>query len=235
MPPAWASLAPDEVLEHEDFSPLLEGRAAEARQSGKDETYAQMQPFLRRQEAQSGQVVDGLRGINEALKRAQRDSTITPEQLGDLMTDHEKTFETLRGLDANRGFWSGVNELVGALSQAGKTPEVVTAFQNRVWEFSTADKANGNPDPQLWGDLLKAFTKGATEPLKADLAEAKATVKRLEAEAKQTKTNSQPAPTTVAGAGGGGGGKSDTELKADPNTPIDVLKKIRDRERGLTV
>ncbi|KKN62518.1 hypothetical protein LCGC14_0511340 [marine sediment metagenome] len=203
-PTAWAALPPEEVLAHEDFAPLLEHRAAEAQARGKAETYAQMQPFMRRQTDSAEKQFKAVEGINSTLKQAQKDGTLTPDQVKEILDDNEGALSALRGDQDVRGYWRGINSLVGALAKAGEAPTLVQDFGNRIWEYSTADQEHGDPDPQLLPDLFKAFTKAATEPLKVKLAESEAHVKRLEAEATQTKTNSQPAPTTVAGAGGGG-------------------------------
>lgn len=201
--PAWASLATaDEVLELEEFKGRVEQRETDAFERGRTETYNKLQPFQRRQEAQYQQVVEGIGELSTALKRAQRDGGITPEQLSDLLDDHKRTFQALQGLDREAGFWEGVGGFLGKLAGAAQDLEIATRFGNRILEYRAADKQYGDPDPQLWADIYKALAASARKPVEAKLEEAEAKITRLEAEMAQQKRDGKPPPTGVTGGSG---------------------------------
>lgn len=235
-PTAWASVpTAEELFEHESVKPLHEERLNAARETAKkegaSETHRRLQPLMDRQQ-------DTLRGINDKVeqftsqwtrlsraKDAEGNPTVDPARLQDLLDDNREAFAALSGVQRSEGVWSGAAGLVKELADAMKSDTLLSDFRPRLDRMQRGDTDSG-----IFADMVEAIADSAKEPLKAELKEAQAQVKRLTDEAAQAKRNGQAPPANPPGGAAGGGG-NDKERMMDDNTSIEDLKALVARQK----
>lgn len=209
-PPAWSkSPDVDTLFQHAEIEPHIKTRVEAARSEGasegQKEAQRRMQPLLNQQHEQlqgiDGKVSGFVESWNKLVRRGPDKGGLERSEVEELLEDHKETFAALSGQHQELGKWAGANGLVYELSQALKSPELATEFQSRLGQLQ-----RGLTDTTLFEDLGKAIASEATKPLKDELAEAKATITRLETEAKNAARNGNPPPAEPAGVGATGGG-----------------------------
>jgi hypothetical protein len=239
-PPAWATISDaSELLDHEGVKPLYDERVSTAREEGKkegaSETHKRLQPLHDRQQ-------DTLRGIDEKVGRftdswtrlsrakdADGNPVIDKAALQDLLDDNREAFAALGGLHRNEGTFSGYAGLVKELAKAMNSDTFGADFQPRLERVY-----RGDTDSAIFTDMVEAIADEAKKPVRDELKEAKAQVKRLEDEAVQVKRNGQAPPVNPPGGAGGGGTSREEEDKTlmNPETPIGTIKEIMARRKG---
>ncbi len=235
-PTAWAGVTEaSELFEHESVKPLHEERLNAARETAKkegaSETHKRLQPLLDRQN-------DTLRGIDQKVgdfttawtrltrtKDTEGNPVVDPARLQDLLDDNKDAFSALSAVQRNEGVWSGAAGLVKELADAMKSDSLLSDFRPRLDRMQ-----RGDTDTAIFSDMVDAIADTAKEPLKAELTEANAKIKRLEDEAKATQRNGQPAPANPTGGAAGGGG-NDKERMMDDKTSIEDLKALVARQK----
>jgi hypothetical protein len=239
-PSAWAAISDaSELLDHEGVKPLYDERLSTAREEGKkegaSETHKRLQPLHDRQQ-------DTLRGIDEKVGRftdswtrlsrakdADGNPVIDKAALQDLLDDNREAFAALGGLHRNEGTFSGYAGLVKELAKAMNSDTFGADFQPRLERVY-----RGDTDSAIFTDMVEAIADEAKKPVRDELKEAKAQVKRLEDEAVQVKRNGQAPPVNPPGGAGGGGTSREEEDKTlmNPETPIGTIKEIMARRKG---
>lgn len=231
--PSYSFKSLEELAEHEEVSGLIRQREEAALEKGRSETHSRMQPFLERQTKFYEDTATKVDGLFNAIKRAQRDGTLDADGLNNILEDHGDAINALRGVDAERGRWAGITQLVGVLGQQVGATDLAQRFATRITELSHSDQRYGDSDPHLWSDLTKALTKAAVDKALEDERPKieKQIRERLQAEARANGRAASPPPAKVPSSAGGAK-QDDRELLADPNTPIEKLMEIRARQRA---
>lgn len=228
-PPPWASVREaDALLEHEQVAPLIQERMTEAEKRGLSQAQSRMQPYLQRQEQLLGSINDSLQKFAREHNRLARSEDIDQEKLGLLIEDNREVFDTLRGVAVQHGRITGVQEAVTSLLTTGGAGDRTQEFQRRI-----ANVQQGLSDETFFDDLREALTKGAVAQAKEkwEKEQTKLRETREQAEARANGRSEQKPPAKPQG-GGAGKQRSDAEILADPNTPVEKLIEIRNRQKA---
>ena len=227
QPPAWAALPTvDEVLEHESVAPTVADRlkeaTEEAHKKGRSEGQARLQPYLNHlgeqvkvvSETQT-QFSDGWSAIVEQVEAGNFDR----KEFRQLSNDpaNKRMFEALSGVQQELGTETGAKAVIQNIANELKSQDFLDDFHPRVRQLvrdSFDPRQPGDLDPHFYKDLVSEIGSGVAKPLKAEIVELKAEVKKLEGEKRDiVRTNGKP-PADVGGVTGGGSGQPANEQEA---------------------
>jgi len=204
----------------------LEETREAAHKEGRSETQKRMQPLLEEQRGLLRTIDAKVGDFTTSWNKLVRKEIIDRSEIEDLLEEHKDTFAALSGQHQQLGKWSGANALVYELSQAIDSDEFAQEYQSRLRNLQ-----NGLADDKVFPDMVAEIAKAATKPLRDELTEARATIKRLEIEARADIRNGQQPPVAVDGRGPDQS-RSDTDVLLDPVTPLATIKAIRQRQNA---
>lgn len=224
--PAWTSVKDREGL-REHVQPFLEEAERKGYEHRSEEFDKYAQPYLQQQSqrindlnAGLGRLLKGLDGLNKAVKEGVLDTDTFTEWT----EAHDHTFKAMAGLMQKPWEFNGAKRLMVTLADAAGDQTLAQPFMRRLDVL-----ASGVPDPNLFHDLIKKLSSKASADAKKPLEDK---IARLEAQIEQRKVEGRREEGPNLTPGVGAGGRSDAELLADPNTPIEKLKEIRARQKA---
>lgn len=219
----WASMEAKDVLEHEDFHPLLEERDQTTYDRAYGDVQGRLQPLiLKRNEAveSAGQSMEEMR---VSLTRAVEDGTFDGRTAEDLLRRHRSAFEALNGVHQANGVGTAMTRIAHEMGLS-IGPAVELAFND--WaagkgsldflkDFAADVKAKAAKD-EIKGAEDKGYQRG--------LKEGKA------GQASQQKSQATGGPVVAPSSAGVGG--DDNKKLLDPTTPHEELVAIRARQKA---
>ena len=222
---SWTERLP-EFESDPEFTDWREQTEKEARKKGLSEAQSRLQPMVEQARQNFTVASHHLQSINSSLQKAAKEGLLDPETLTEALQPGSPAWVALNNQAHFNGIFDGAKGFIYKLAQATDNGELWQNFAPRI----DAVQAGADTDMAVAQDLIDAIKEDAEKKAeergyKRGLAEAK---KLGSEEAKQgARTGKGPDMAEKSAAGG----RSDREKLADPNTPIDEIKAIRERQR----
>ena len=209
-----------------DFVDWREQQEKEARKKGMSDAQSRLQPMIQRYQSLSATAAQGITEMGTLLKKAANQGLLDAETLTEALQPNSAAWQALNNISHEDGTFVGAKGLLYDIAVAADSNEILQTFAPRIDAVRLGDDSRNAVAADLL-DAIKADAEKKAEErgYKRGLAEAK---KLGSEEAKQgARTGKGPdmaAKNTV-------GGRSDREKLADPNTSIEEIKAIRDRQK----
>ncbi len=217
---AWADTPDiDGLFEVEEVKTRHAKGVQEAHDQAYSEVQGHMQPAVQANKQTLDQINIATETIRTTLSRAAEDGALDKRAVEDLLRTHRGEFAALNQQYQTIGYWEGVKQYITSL--LGDTaPTFLTRLERMQQNV---------PDPMLASDMQKSLRaqghkEGHEEGYKKGLKE------NRDAAAERGKLEARQGQGANLAPGSPAGGADDNKRLLDPDTPIDELIEIRNRQ-----